>query len=268
MLRKLTLLTDTRKYPLSIPWSQLTLYEATEYTYGDNLGALRRLDHVVECDLELHDPDNAIIDPSLWEAVPTILTLPHLRVLTMEESSNPDASLLRALSLPALQYLSIRFHGHNVHFPSMMTRSSCSLTTLLLRGGGATLEHVVEALKKMPTLTTLTVLETDYNTFFLRNLIAKDSYILPNLMVLRIEMESHIPDGELLAEIVQPRCNFLTVGKQKVATLKEFHYVVASKTECRLAPEYVRRFREWQRGGLDIKVELFDPETMVGSSLL
>lgn len=266
-LRSLTLFADARKYPLSLPWSQLTTYEAVEFTYGDNYDALRRLDNVVECDLSYQDPDVPPLDMASWGAIPAILTLPHLRMLAVQESMNPDASLLRSLSLPALENLYIQVH-EETYFPDMIARSGCSLTTLSLHGYCATSEQVVDALKLMPTLTALNVSETDYNPDFLRDFIANDVYMLPNLVVLKIVMESHILDGELLTNIVQSRRNFVTSDDRTVAALKTFHYSAVTNLQCELEPEYLRRFHDWQREGLDMHVGRRSQEVMVGGSLL
>lgn len=257
---------DMEELPISLPWSQLTLYDGWQQQEGAHLRILRLLTNVERCDLADNSGELIPADDR-----PTPILLPRLRSFKFTH----EIELLNHLTLPALDYLEI-LAGADSTEPSMnplvslIARSSCSITSLSYHCTHSDQNFLITALRSMPTLSTLAIVdESTFDPDFLPHLIVQgtsEDILLPNLKVLKMDWAKDdldeywgmFPglDGAAMVVLIESRRQPQSLGDRNatVASLEVFHFEIYLDYEHRFSPSSVRRFDEWRRDGMDIEV--------------
>ncbi|KAJ7460293.1 hypothetical protein FB451DRAFT_1141366 [Mycena latifolia] len=127
--------------PLAIPWGQITRYRGV-YTPARQFEILQAAPNLVQCGLGFASDDDEV---ELEED--QVVTLPSLRRLDLQ-----DSSFLNHLRLPSLEALFL-LSGADA-LPSLIQRSSCRLTKLVLTRGDITIAFPT-ILRCIPSLTDL-----------------------------------------------------------------------------------------------------------------
>ncbi|KAK0455766.1 uncharacterized protein EV420DRAFT_1644544 [Desarmillaria tabescens] len=199
--------------PFLLPWNQLTHYHDNRHGFMSHHKLeeqfFDRCLHLRECTLLSQSP---VTNNSRT-------LLPDLYSLTLASSASLDA-----VTAPALQFLMIH-HGHQERtldigiLSRFISRSSCSLTALVLFGGttlGSRIksDELVPVLKASPQLMQLHVYGVNIQMYFLRSmtLSASSSDLVPLLEDLSLDVWCF--DVYLLFSMLESRCSKGSVLQQ------------------------------------------------------
>ncbi|KAJ7633873.1 hypothetical protein DFH06DRAFT_687162 [Mycena polygramma] len=245
-----------------IPWGQITRYRAV-VDVDELLNILRQTSNLVEGALGLAEPAEAVLNNN------TIITLPHLRRLFVEQSV-----FLTRLTTPSLEYLSC----DSVHsLLPFVQRSSCHLTTLVLTEGSMTIsspfslvaDDLLLLLQNTPHLKNLVLQASEFrkqdNDRVLRSMtVAGSSEDLCPLLV-RLAYgsahESNVFAGELFCSMIRSRLHPDRKCRLSCLRLFSYHSIPDIETEDDTL--------EWMQllinEGLDVEV-VHDPTEFVNQA--
>lgn len=204
-------LSDFRSFhTLSLPWSQLAIYDGQCQSLDNALIVLTQALSLVNC--TFHPTSDYSSSPS---PMTPPLRLPHLRELTITincDPTYPPCDLLDRLELPCLEILDIASFDYNDneedrdgtdiidHLISLVLRSSCSLRTFRLHRADDYDFDLYRFLRVTPRLHTL-ALTGDVMDDFLRGL-GGPLFSLPRLHTLTIFGKF---DPHILYEVIYER---------------------------------------------------------------
>ncbi|KAJ7175104.1 hypothetical protein C8R43DRAFT_1057757 [Mycena crocata] len=183
----------------------------------------------------LDDVGWAAFPPVPWTSIPTQTSLSHLRTLSLQTDLPKNSRfaaerLLDRLILPALQQLEVS--GLAIYRPSggdisdvplaisnLISRSGCSLELLCIHNVSGRADHLIECLRRAPSLTNLHLDYGDYYlgdrrpdlTLALPSLIPSPSSptppLCPNLLHLRLsDCDTNSADHAVFRTIIESRC--------------------------------------------------------------